>query len=253
MSVPFTVVIPARLGARRLPQKPLLDLGGRPLVVRVWERAMAAGAQRVVVATDHEDVVAAVTAAGGEALLTAPEHGSGSERVAEVVERLELADDALVVNLQGDEPFMPAAVIRQLAEALAARPELGMATVATPIETTDELFDPHVVKVVLDARGHALYFSRAPIPWDRDAFAHTPPRRLPEGCWRHIGLYAYRAGFLARYVRWPAAPMERSESLEQLRVLHHGEPILVVPACEAPGPGIDTPADLERARAHWCL
>ena len=246
----YTVVIPARLGASRLPEKPLADLHGRPLVVRVLERAQESGAERVLVATDHPRIQVAVEAAGGEAMLTDPGHGSGSERVAEVVERLGLPDEAVVVNLQGDEPLMPAAVIRQLAEALAADPDLPMATVSTPLHEAAELFDPHVVKVVCDRQGRALYFSRAPIPWARDAFAidrETLPGALALHH-RHIGLYAYRAGFLRRFVAWPPSPLEALESLEQLRALWHGAPIRVIEACEVPGPGVDTPEDLARVR-----
>jgi len=226
--VDFVVVVPARLGASRLPEKPLADLHGRPLVVHVLERARQSGAGRVLVATDHPRIQAAVEAAGGEAMLTDPGHGSGSERVAEVVERLGLPDEAVVVNLQGDEPLMPAAVIRQLADALAADPALPMATVSTPLREAGELFDPHVVKVVCDRRG------RAPAAADH---YH-----------RHIGLYAYRAGFLRRFVAWPPSPLERLESLEQLRALWHGASIQVIEACQIPGPGVDTPEDLARVR-----
>jgi len=249
--VDFVVVVPARLGASRLPEKPLADLHGRPLVVHVLERARQSGAGRVLVATDHPRIQAAVEAAGGEAMLTDPGHGSGSERVAEVVERLGLPDEAVVVNLQGDEPLMPAAVIRQLADALAADPALPMATVSTPLREAGELFDPHVVKVVCDRRGRALYFSRAPIPWARDAFAddrEALPTAAADHYHRHIGLYAYRAGFLRRFVAWPPSPLERLESLEQLRALWHGASIQVIEACQIPGPGVDTPEDLARVR-----
>ncbi len=244
-----TVVIPARLGATRLPEKPLADIHGRPLIVHVLERARESGAARVIVATDHPRIRDAVHQAGGEALLTGEHHRSGSERVAEVTERLGLSDDAIVINLQGDEPLMPPALIRQLHQALEQEPTIGMATVASPLSDRRELFDPHTVKVVCDQSGHALYFSRAPIPWARDAFAEDHPSLPDEPSYqRHIGLYAYRAGFLRRFTAWPESPLERLEALEQLRALWHGERIRVVEAVQPPGPGVDTPEDLERVR-----
>ncbi len=245
-----TVVIPARLGSSRLPAKPLADIHGRPLIVHVLERARESGAQRVIVATDHPHIRDAVHQAGGEALLTAGHHRSGSERVAEVTERLGLDDDAIVINLQGDEPLMPPELIRRLHQALKDDPDGVMATAATPLETTQALFDPHTVKVVCDHSGHALYFSRAPLPWAREAFAQGAPQVLPDaGAYRrHIGLYAYRAGFLRRFTAWPESPLERLESLEQLRALWHGARIRVIEAPEPPGPGVDTPEDLERVR-----
>lgn len=249
MAPPFTVVIPARLGSTRLPRKPLAEIAGRPLVVHVWERAQASGAARVVVATDHEAVAEAVARAGGEALLTAADHPSGSDRVLEAVRRLDLPPEAVVVNVQGDEPLVPPRVIAQLAAALAADSGIAAATVAEPLASREALWDPNVVKVVRDARGFALYFSRAPIPWWRDR-PGAPPVEWPAAArpLRHLGLYAYRREALERFVGWPPAPLESLECLEQLRFLHHGVPLLVVDACEAVPAGVDTPADLERVR-----
>lgn len=259
----FVVVVPARYGSNRLPGKPLLDLGGQPMVVRVWQRAGESGAARVVVATDDERIQAAVEAAGGEALMTAPDHPSGTDRLAEVARRLALADDAIVVNVQGDEPLLPAALIDQVAAQLVADPEASISTLAEPIDDADSLFNPNVVKVVRDKRGRALYFSRAPIPWNRESwnreawdredwghesFAQGPAPLASDAWLRHIGLYAYRAGFLAEYVTWRPSPLEQLEQLEQLRALHHGHHIQVALAAEAHPAGIDTAEDLERIR-----
>ncbi|HFD92234.1 MAG TPA: 3-deoxy-manno-octulosonate cytidylyltransferase [Gammaproteobacteria bacterium] len=243
----FIVVIPARYGSSRLPGKPLAQIAGRPMIQHVHERAVASGAAEVIVATDDERIAQAVAAFGGRALMTDPGHRSGTDRVAEVVERLGLDDAAIVVNLQGDEPLMPPALMEQVAGELARRQETGMATLCVPIATTAELFDPHVVKVVRDRDGNALYFSRAVIPWDREAFAVTT-EALPAGAvhYRHIGLYAYRAGFIREYVAWPSCRLEEMESLEQLRVLWHGKRIHVAEATAVPGPSVDTRDDLER-------
>lgn len=249
----FVVVIPARHASSRLPGKPLLDLGGLPMVVRVWQRAGESGAARVVVATDDERIREAVEAAGGEALLTRSDHPSGTDRLAEVAQRLALADDAIVVNVQGDEPLLPAALIDQVAARLEADPGASIATLAEPVGDVDTLFNPNVVKVVRDLRGRALYFSRAPIPWDREAWDRERFARRPEllgtDAWlRHIGLYAYRAGFLAEYVDWLPSPLEQLEQLEQLRALHHGHAIQVALSAEPHPPGVDTAEDLERVR-----
>jgi 3-deoxy-manno-octulosonate cytidylyltransferase (CMP-KDO synthetase) len=247
----FRVVIPARYGARRLPGKPLLDIGGKTLLARVWEQARASAASEVVVATDDERVLAHCREIGADAELTAPHHQSGTERITEVAAARGWAPDSIVVNLQGDEPCMPPENIDQVAAALtdAAGPE--MATLATPITAAGELFDPHVVKVVTAANGVALYFSRAPVPWHRDEFlgsrAHLPRQTT---FLRHIGLYAYRIAFLKRFVGWPPSPLEIAESLEQLRVLWHGEPLQVVQAQSVPGPGVDTADDVE-AVLRW--
>ena len=243
----FKVVIPARFGSTRLPGKPLLPIAGKPMIQHVVERARASGAGEVIVATDDQRIVAACAAFGAAARITGAEHHSGSDRVAEVIAQRGWAPDTLVVNLQGDEPCMPPALIGQVARNLAAQAGVQMATLAYPIADAETLFDPHVVKVVTDAAGFALYFSRAPLPWHRDEFmgkrTHLPttPTFL-----RHIGLYAYRAGFLARYVAWEPSPLELAESLEQLRVLWHGERVHVGVALEAPGPGVDNAQDLAR-------
>jgi 3-deoxy-manno-octulosonate cytidylyltransferase (CMP-KDO synthetase) len=246
----FVVIVPARLASTRLPCKPLADIGGVPMVVRVARAAAASGAERVTVAADSAEIVDACSAHGVEALLTRADHASGTDRLAEAVELLGLADDALVVNVQGDEPLMPAAVVRRVAEALAQRSDCAVATACHPLHDAAEFFSPNVVKVVTDANGRALYFSRAPIPWSRDAFA-SGRDRLPPGlpARRHVGLYAYRAGFLRRFPQLPLAPLEQHESLEQLRALAHGFGIAVIELPEALPPGVDTPEDLERVRA----
>ncbi len=243
----FTVIIPARYASSRLPGKPLADIAGRPMIQHVYERAVASGAREVIVATDDTRIAEAVTAFGGRACMTAADHPSGSDRLAEVVTRLGFEDDALVVNLQGDEPLMPPSLVQQVADDLAAHGDAAMSTLCEPVTTAAELFDPHVVKVVMDRAGYALYFSRAVIPWDRDAFAVTTEELPANGRhYRHIGLYAYRAGFIKEYVQWPACELEQMESLEQLRVLWHGRRIHVAVAEEAPGPAVDTAADLQR-------
>jgi len=245
--VAFRVVIPARHAASRLPGKPLLPLAGRPMIAHVHDCARRSGAQTVIVATDDARIERAARDFGADVRMTADTHRSGTDRLAEVVAAEGWADETIVVNLQGDEPLMPPACIRQVAEALATHPEADVATLCTPIHHPAELFDPHVVKVVRDAADHALYFSRAPIPWHRDEFAGDPDA-LPADTpfLRHIGLYAYRAGFLRDYVAAAPAPLEVAESLEQLRVLWHGGRIVVPVAVAIPGPGVDTPNDLAR-------
>jgi 3-deoxy-manno-octulosonate cytidylyltransferase (CMP-KDO synthetase) len=248
--VPFTVLIPARYASTRLPGKPLADLAGKPMVVRVAELAAASGATRVVVATDDERVRDAVTAHGFVACMTRADHVNGTDRLAEAAQLLGLADDAIVVNVQGDEPLLDAALIRKMAELLAARPDAAIATACHPIDDAAEAFNPNVVKVVLDAAGYALYFSRATIPWARDAFRDQPgavPAGLP--LYRHYGLYAYRVSFLRAYPTLAPAPIERFEALEQLRALWHGYRIAVEITDGTPAPGIDTPEDLARVRA----
>lgn len=246
----FKVVIPSRYASQRLPAKALRIIAGRPLVVHVWERAIESGADEVVVATDDARIADAVTEAGARAVLTSPDHASGTDRLAEVARVLGWADDTIVVNLQGDEPLVPPHALRQLAGALADRARAGIATMATPIRDAETLFLPSVVKVVLDRDGYALYFSRAPIPWARDAFARDA-RALPEGVsyLRHLGLYAYRARTLRAISEAPQDPIERAESLEQLRALAMGIPIHVSILDPAPPPGVDTEEDLERVRA----
>ncbi|HEX7349311.1 MAG TPA: 3-deoxy-manno-octulosonate cytidylyltransferase [Rhodanobacteraceae bacterium] len=246
-AVGFIVAIPARYGSTRLPGKPLRLLGGVPLVVHVARRARAAGAGRVVVATDDARIVAALESSAVEVCLTRVDCANGSARLAECATRLGWADDAVVVNLQGDEPFAPAAGIRAVADALITS-GTDMATLATPIETAEQWFDPNCVKVVCSTAKRALYFSRAPIPWARDALARDRTS-LPAGLevLRHIGIYAYRAGFLRAFTQQAATPLERAESLEQLRVLEYGYSIAVRVTPEPFPPGVDTEADLARA------
>mgnify|MGYP001819485189 FL=1 len=243
----FKVVIPARYGATRLPGKPLLDLGGKPLIRHVYERASESAADEVVVATDDERIAAVCRSFGADVARTRCDHHSGTDRIAEVLEQRGWPDEAIVVNLQGDEPCMPAALIDQVASDLAAHSGAGMATLAFPIRDRDTLFDPHVVKVVTDAAGHALYFSRAPIPWHRDEFVRGRTALPENGVFlRHIGLYASRVHLLRRFVGWAPAPLELAESHEQLRALWFGERIHVSRAGLEPGPGVDTAADLPR-------
>ncbi|WP_017937806.1 3-deoxy-manno-octulosonate cytidylyltransferase [Zestomonas thermotolerans] len=249
MSQAFTVVIPARYASTRLPGKPLQDIAGKPMVRHVWEQARKSRAERVVIATDDARIVEACQAFGAEVLLTREDHNSGTDRLAEVASRLELPGDAIVVNVQGDEPLIPPAIIDQVAANLATHPEAGIATLAEPIEEVAALFNPNVVKVVTDRNGLALTFSRAPLPWARDAFAASRDQ-LPAGIpyRRHIGIYAYRAQFLHDFVAWGACWLESCESLEQLRALWHGVRIHVADALEAPPTGVDTAEDLERVR-----
>lgn len=246
---PFIVAIPARMASTRLPGKPLRLLGGEPLIGHVVRRAREAGAQ-VVVATDDARVAQALQDHDATICMTRSDHASGSDRLAECARQLHWADDAVVVNLQGDEPFAPPSGIREVARALAGD-DAPMATLATPIEDAAQLSDPNVVKVVCDARRRALYFSRAAVPWARDAFARERGV-LPPGIpfLRHIGIYAYRVGFLKAFSELPATPLERAESLEQLRALEHGHAIAVRIAPESFPPGVDTEADLAAAQRH---
>jgi 3-deoxy-manno-octulosonate cytidylyltransferase (CMP-KDO synthetase) len=246
--VSFTVLIPARLASTRLPNKPLADIGGAPMVVRVAQRVMsvtsASGRVRVVVAADSPQIVSACQAHGIEALLTRADHPSGSDRLAEACELLGLGDDEIVVNVQGDEPLIDPSLVGAVAQLLTQRPEASMSTAAHAIDNRVDFSNPNVVKVVLDARGLALYFSRAPIPHQRDQ-----PGTLPSPApLRHIGIYGYRVGFLRQFPSLPQAPIETTESLEQLRAMWHGHRIAVHVAEHAPGPGVDTPEDLERVR-----
>ena len=247
----FTVLIPARLQSTRLPGKVLLPIAGLPMIEWVRRCALGSGARRVVVAADDAQILAAVEAHGGEVVQTDPRHSCGSERLAEAAEILGLPADEIIVNLQGDEPLMPASFIHAVAAALAADPQLSVATAAVPMTRWEEFIDPHAVKVVLNAAGDALYFSRAPIPWDRDGYPLADAdAALPAGQhWRHLGLYAYRAGFLRDYARWPRSALETIESLEQLRILERGERIRVCCGDMAAPIGVDTPADLARVRA----
>ncbi len=243
----FIAIIPARFASTRLPGKPLVDIHGKPMVVHVMEKARESGAERVIVATDHPEVADAVRAAGGEVCMTRADHQSGTERLAEVIEHYQFADDTVIVNVQGDEPLIPPVIIRQVAENLAGA-SAGMATLAVPITSAEEAFNPNAVKVVRDAQGYALYFSRATIPWERDRFAQSR-QAIGDHFLRHIGIYAYRAGFIRRYVRWEPSQLEQIELLEQLRVLWYGEKIHVDVAKAIPSVGVDTPDDLQRVRA----
>ncbi len=245
----FRVLVPARLGSTRLPNKPLADIGGLPMVVRVAHQAAKSGAAGVTVAADDAAIVAACRAHGVDALLTRADHATGSDRLAEACDLLALADDTLVVNVQGDEPLIAPALIAACARALADDDACVAATAAHAITDAATFADPNVVKVVLDARGRALYFSRAPIPFPRDSAGVLPVNSVdPHTALRHIGLYAYRAGFLRRYPTLPPSPHETIERLEQLRILWHGERIAVHVSAEAPGIGVDTPEDLARVR-----
>jgi 3-deoxy-manno-octulosonate cytidylyltransferase (CMP-KDO synthetase) len=249
LDVPFTVVIPARMRSTRLPGKMLADVAGRPLVAWAAERARQSGARSVAVATDHEDIARAVRELGFTACLTSEAHETGTDRIAEAVRTLALADDAIVVNVQGDEPLIDPALVRAVAAALAAHPTASIATAAHPIADASTFFDPNVVKVVVDASGLALYFSRAPIPYARDAFARSRealPRDFP--ALRHIGIYAYRVSYLHAYAKLAASELERFEALEQLRALAHGHRIAVATWNGPMEPGVDTAADLDRVR-----
>ena len=250
VATPFVALIPARRGSTRLPDKVLADLAGKPMVVHVADRARAAGAVRVVVATDDTAIKAAVEAHGHVAIMTRVEHPSGTDRLAEAAAQLGLADDAIVVNVQGDEPLISPALIAAVAAELARRPECAIATACHPLTEAAEMFNPNIVKVVLDALDTALYFSRATIPWARDAFA-TERDRLPAGLpiFRHMGIYAYRAAFLKAFPALAVAPIEHFEALEQLRALWHGHRIAVLRTAAMAAPGVDTPADLALVRA----
>jgi len=243
----FKVVIPARFASVRLPGKPLLDIAGKPMIQHVHERAMQSGANEVVVATDDRRIGDACKAFGADVCLTSDQHRSGSDRIAEVAAIRGWGEEEILVNLQGDEPCMPVALIEQVAEDMERHPSASWTTLCAPISDRRTLFDPHVVKVVTDGQGYALYFSRAPIPWHRDEFVDAD-KPLPTGTGfsRHIGLYAYRAGYLGNFVAWKHAPIEMAESLEQLRVLWHGGKIHVSQAVQEPGHGVDTREDLLR-------
>lgn len=248
----FTVIIPARYASSRLPAKPLADIHGKPMIVRVMEQAKKSAATNVIIATDHQQVFDVVSSYGGEVILTSDKHNSGTERLAEVINYYQLADDEVIVNVQGDEPLIPPVIIDQVAENL-VKYKTGMATLAVPIESASEAFNPGAVKVVTDKDGYALYFSRATIPWERDRFAQmaTDVNRQSIGDFylRHIGIYAYRAGFIRQYINWAPSSLEQIEMLEQLRVLWYGEKIHVAVAKQAPVIGVDTQEDLDKVRA----
>lgn len=247
MSLRFKVVIPARYASTRLPGKPLLNIAGKPMIAHVCQRALEADAEQTIVATDDERIFQAVCELGIKAVMTRPDHQSGTERIAEVAQLCGWADSEIIVNLQGDEPLIPPAIIREVAAALAGQQQAGIATLAAKIINTEEIFNPNAVKVVLNKAGYALYFSRAPIPWERDVFTlsdRNPSGKLPY--LRHIGLYAYRVDFLNRYCSWDASPLESVEALEQLRILWHGQEVLVKIVDQSPEGGVDTQEDLRR-------
>ncbi|WP_011608814.1 3-deoxy-manno-octulosonate cytidylyltransferase [Histophilus somni] len=249
----FTVIIPARYASSRLPGKPLADIAGKPMIQHVWEKAQQSGATRVVVATDYEEVARAVRGFDGEVCMTSSQHNSGTERLAEVIEKLAIPDDEIIVNIQGDEPLVPPVIVSQVAQNL-QKYQVNMATLAVKIEDVEELFNPNVVKVLTDKDGYVLYFSRAVIPWDRDQFvqlgkADLSQLQLHQHYFRHIGIYAYRAGFIKQYVQWQPTTLEQIERLEQLRVLWNGERIHVELAKQAPAVGVDTVEDLEKVRS----
>ena len=244
----FHVVIPARYAASRLPGKPLLTIGDRPLIEWVWGRARDSGAASVTIATDDARILDAAARFGADCRMTSASHGSGTDRIAETVRAMRLGPEDIVVNVQGDEPMMPPSVIRDVAAALGARPAAGIATAVAPITSLAEFLDPNCVKAVRAEQGGALYFSRAPVPWPRDQAQGGAPTSFA-GAWRHIGIYAYRVRSLLEFAAWAPTPLEMTEKLEQLRALEHGMPIHLLELAQAPHAGIDTPEDLERVRA----
>ena len=244
-------MIPARFASTRLPGKPLREICGKPMIAHVIHRAQQSQAAEVIVATDEEQIAAAVADLGVQVCMTHANHQSGTERLSEVIEQLDIDENQILVNLQGDEPMMPAVCLNQVGQALEQDPQVKMATLCTPLTDINELFDPHVVKVVRDKNDFAIYFSRAAIPWYREGFDESPNSKnskLPEfqQYQRHIGLYGYRAGFVRQYLSWETSDIEKTESLEQLRVLYHGEKIKVITAETPPGPGVDTIDDLNK-------
>lgn len=245
----FHIVIPARYGSTRLPGKALLDIAGHPMVWWVWQRALASSAASVVVATDHDDIASIMRECGADVAMTKASHPSGTDRLAEVVDQRSWSDDEVVVNLQGDEPLMPVENLEQVARELGENPAASIATLAETITDVQAFRDPSVVKVVASAAGNAMYFSRAPIPYPRDiGDAALEAKILELGLMRHVGLYAYRCGFLRDFVSWEQAPMERVEALEQLRALHHGAQIRVAAAAQPVPAGVDTQKDLDHVR-----
>ena len=251
----FSVIIPARYASSRLPGKPLADIAGKPMIQHVWEKALLSGAKRVIIATDHPKIVEAANAFGAEVCLTSEQHTSGTERLAEVVAQLAIPDDEIIVNIQGDEPLIPPVIVKQVADNL-QKYQVNMATLSVDIDEPQELFNPNVVKVLTDKNGYVLYFSRAVIPWHRDQFAtvYQQPEQIhhyaitAQNYQRHIGIYAYKAGFIRQYVAWQPTALEQCESLEQLRVLWNGERIHCEKALAVPAVGVDTYEDLEKVR-----
>jgi 3-deoxy-manno-octulosonate cytidylyltransferase (CMP-KDO synthetase) len=247
VSADFHVVIPARFGASRLPGKPLVDIGGRPLIQWVWECARASGAASAIVATDDARVAAVARGFGADVAMTSSRHASGTDRIAEVVRARELGPGEVIVNLQGDEPLMPPGLITEVAAAFLDHPHIDISTAAAPIASLEEFLDPSCVKALRAHDGSALYFSRAPVPFPRERTADGRPTAF-EGALRHIGLYAYRVESLLRFAGWPPTPLETTEKLEQLRALEYGMRIHVLVLAESPPGGVDTPEDLERVR-----
>lgn len=246
--MPYSIVIPARFAATRLPGKPLREIAGKPLLQYVYECAQRTEARQIIIATDDERIRQAAAAFGADVCMTSDQHQSGTQRINEVIQQCEIAEDEIIVNLQGDEPLMPAVCITQVAELLADNPQAQMSTLATPVVHDDEVFDSNIVKVVLNKYGHALYFSRASIPWQRGSYEKSCVDHTELwSCLRHIGIYGYRAAYIKEYVSLPPSPLERLESLEQLRVLWHGGTIVVGQAVEIPGPGVDTEQDFAKA------
>ncbi|MDP8032707.1 3-deoxy-manno-octulosonate cytidylyltransferase [Pasteurella atlantica] len=244
----FTVIIPARYSSTRLPRKPLLDICGKPMIQHTWQQAIQAGASRVIIATDHNEILQVAESFGAEVCLTSEKHNSGTERLAEVIEKMAIADDEVIVNVQGDEPLIPPVIINQIAENL-VKSKVNMATLAVKLTTKEELFNPNVVKTLADKNGFALYFSRASIPYARDHFSNCDDDFVAQQNYlRHIGIYAYRAGFIKQYVNWQPTQLEQLESLEQLRALWYGEKIHLDVAKQAPEVGVDTQEDLEKVR-----
>jgi len=252
----FNVVIPARHASTRLPGKMLLNMGGKPMIQHVYERASQSGAERVIIATDHESIVDAVKGFSGEVILTSSVHRSGTERIAEVVDKLGFEDNAIIVNVQGDEPLIEPQLIRSVAENLAQKPDASIATVATPIKLSADFENPNIVKVVLDKDSFALYFSRASIPWPRDSYMEKEFKELSDDdltnfsvpFYRHIGMYAYTARFVKTYVTLPPSPLEKIESLEQLRALFNGYRISVLVVDKTEGIGVDTREDYDKVK-----
>lgn len=247
----FTVIIPARFASSRLPGKPLAEIAGKTMIQHVFEKAQQSGANRVIIATDNENVAEVAQGFGAEVCMTSEHHNSGTERLAEVVEKFAIPDDEIIVNIQGDEPLIPPVIVSQVAENL-AKFNVNMASLAVRIHEAEELFNPNVVKVVTDQSGYVLYFSRSIIPYDRDQFMglqDMTKTTLADVYLRHIGIYAYRAGFIKKYVQWSPTQLENLEKLEQLRVLWNGERIHVELAKEVPAVGVDTPEDLEKVRS----
>lgn len=246
----FTVVIPARFASSRLPGKPLLDIGGKPMLQRVYEQAQKSEASRIIIATDDSRIADAAAGFGAEVCMTSDQHPSGTDRLQEVAQKLGFYADDIIVNVQGDEPLIPPRLINQVAHNLAADPSAGIATLCERIVDETAVHNPNVVKVVTDARGYALYFSRATISWSRDAFTENLQQLPPTPLYRHIGLYGYRVNLLNDFVRWAPAPIEQAEQLEQLRALWNGVRIHVAEADENHPAGVDTADDLQRVRDY---